>query len=75
MNTTHNRINQAIAEMERITAKGQPFAKINKDREIRSVLRDMRTEQRRSPTIKDVLFYFRLWLATKIEENMIKYYG
>ena len=45
MDITHNEINNAISDMEFIVRKGQPFAKANKDRRIRAVLRLMRKEQ------------------------------
>ena len=64
MEATHNNLNDAIAEMERITDKGQPFAKRNKVRQIRAVLRDMRMEQRRPPVLKDAWAYFVLWMFT-----------
>ena len=75
MNVTHSHINKEIAVMEAIVSKGQPYAKRNKDRQIRSVLRNMRIEQRKAITLKNVWFYFKLWLAIKMEENMIEYYG
>ena len=75
MNVTHNNINEAIAEMEAITEKGQRFVKSNRDRKIRSVLRDMRIEQRKAITLKDIWFYFKLWLSIKVEKNMIEYCG
>jgi len=75
MNVTHNKINEAIAEMEAITEKGQCFVKSSRDRKIRSVLRDMRIEQRRAPALKDVWSYFKIWLSIKVDENMIEYYG
>ena len=62
MNTTHNNINTAIAEMERVVGKGQPCAKSNRERQIRSVLRSMRIEQRKPPTFGDIWCYFKLWL-------------
>ena len=61
--------------MEAITEKGQNFVKSNRDRKIRSVLRDMRIEQRTPPTLKDIWSYFKLWLSIKIEKNMIEYCG
>jgi len=61
MKLTHNKINNAIFEMETVVSKGQPFASRNKDRRIRSVLRGMRAEQCKPPTFKDIWFYFKLW--------------
>ena len=64
MEATHNNLNDAITEMERLVDKGQPLSKRNKVREIRATLRDMRMEQRRPPVLKDVWVYFILWLFT-----------
>lgn len=62
MQITHNKINNAISTMESIVAKGQPFAKANKDKRIRAVLRDMQADQAIRPKLKEVWFYFRMWL-------------
>ena len=61
MDITHNKINSAISEMENVVSKGQPFAKANKERHIRAVLRTMLSEQLKPPTIKEIWFYFRMW--------------
>ena len=62
MEITHNKINGSIRGMESIVSKGQPFAKRNKDKRIRAVLREMRVDQTTIPTLKEVWFYFRMWL-------------
>lgn len=62
MFTTHNKIDKAIEAMEEVVAKGQPFAKANKDRRIREILRWMRIEQERPVLLKEVWFYFKRWL-------------
>ena len=68
MNITHNQINNAILTMEAIVSKGQPFAKHNKDRRIRAVLRDMRKSQGTPPMLRDVWFYVKMWVVSKIKE-------
>ena len=65
MEITHNNLNGAIDSMNLIVAKGQPFAKRNKDRRIRSTLRQMGAEQAKPITFKEVWFYFRLWIKGK----------
>jgi hypothetical protein len=62
MDITHNQINASIAEMERISAKGQPYAKANKERQVRAVLRTMRAEQAKQPLLKDIWCYFKMWI-------------
>ena len=62
MDITHNQINASIAEMERISAKGQPYAKRNKERRVRAVLRDMRSKQLMAPRLLDILVYIKIWL-------------
>jgi len=62
MLTTHNKIDRAIEAMEEIVAKGQPFAKANKDRRIREILWWLRVEQKRPIIFKEVWFYFKQWL-------------
>ena len=66
MDITHNQINASIAEMEHISAKGQPYAKRNKERRVRAVLRQMREDQRQVPFLKEVWFYFWLWLRRQM---------
>jgi len=61
MRIIHNKINLAISEMEEITSKGQPFAKRNKERRIREVLRRMRGEQEVPPGFREVFFYLRMY--------------
>ena len=65
MEIIHNDLNQAILSMVTIVAKGQPFAKRNKERRIRATLKDMRERQTLAPQLKDVWFYFKLWLKAK----------
>lgn len=65
MDITHNAINNAILDMEVIVAKGQPFAKANKDRRIRAVLREMRKQQHIPPALKDLWIYLKMWLVAK----------
>jgi len=67
MYITHNDFNAAIADMEDIVRKGQPFAKRNKDRRIRTILRDMRMKQLKPIIFKEVWFYFKFWLIGKIK--------
>jgi len=62
MDITHNKINDAILDMQFIVAKGQQGAKYNKNRRIRAVLRNMRDNQAVPPTLKDVWFYFKMWI-------------
>jgi len=66
MLTTHNKIDRAIEAMEEIVAKGQPFAKANKDRRIREVLWWLRVEQKRPIIFKEVWFYFWMWIKLKL---------
>lgn len=61
----HNQISDNIFELENIVAKGQPFAKRNKERHIRAVLRDMRKNQEIPPTVRDLFFYVKMWLKSK----------
>lgn len=68
MDITHNEINNAILTMETLVAKGQPFAKHNKDRRIRAILRDMRKKQAIPATLKDIYFYIKFWLITKVKK-------
>ena len=68
MDITHNEINNAISGMEFIVRKGQPFAKANKDRRIRAVLRLMRKEQGTAPTARDIGTYIKIWVINKIKE-------
>ena len=67
MEITHNEINGLISKMEHIVSKGQPFAKRNKNRAIRAVLKDMKSTQTSSPTIKEVWFYFFKWMRNIIK--------
>ncbi len=62
MEITHNELNSHIAEMDRIVGKGQPFAKLNKTREIRTVLSRMRESQTEVPSFREVWFYFGQWV-------------
>ena len=66
MDTTHNHFNYSIDAIEKIVSKGQPFAKANKDRKIRNILRDMRAKQKIPPSFKEVLFYFKEWLLQRV---------
>lgn len=63
MEITHNKLNNYILEMEQVVAKGQPFAKRNKERRVRQVLRQMRVEQDSQISFSDVIFYFFMWLS------------
>jgi len=69
MLTTHNKIDRAIEAMEEIVAKGQPFAKANKDRRIREILWWLRVEQKRPIILKEVWFYFWMWLKSKFKRS------
>lgn len=64
MDITHNQINASIAEMERIRAKGQPYAKANKERQVRAVLRKMRVDQAKTILFGEVWGYFKQWVKT-----------
>jgi hypothetical protein len=48
--------------MQFIVAKGQQGAKYNKNRRIRAVLRDMQENMAVPPALKDVWFYFKMWI-------------
>lgn len=61
MEITHNEINNAILKMEVIVAKA------NKDRRIRTVLREMRREQGISPSARDIWGYIKIWLIDTIK--------
>ena len=65
MEIIHNEINNLINAMQLIVAKGQPFAKRNKERRIRAVLRDMWKTQETPPTVHDILFYVKMWIKSK----------
>jgi len=67
MEITHNEINRAISEMDAIVSKGQPFAKRNKERQIRAVLREMRNTQTKPPVFKEVKFYTKMWLINQVK--------
>lgn len=67
MLTTHSNIDEAIEAMERVVSKGQIGSKNNRQRLIRSVLRQMRREQAKDITLKEVLFYFWVWLKSKFK--------
>ena len=69
MDVTHNEINSSIAEMERISAKGQPYAKANKEREVRAVCRTMRAEQNKPILLKEVWYYFKVWIGQKLKRR------
>ena len=69
MLTTHNKIDRAREAMEEIVAKGQPFAKANKDRRIREILWWLRVEQKRPIILKEVWFYFWMWLKSKFKSS------
>lgn len=66
MELTHNKINNAISFIEGVVAKGQPFAKRNKERRIRAALGWMRKEQEDPITLAEVWFYFVRWLKYRI---------
>ncbi len=68
MDITHNKINNAIAEMERLVSKGQTYSKWNKERQLRAVLRDMRVQQKIPLVFREVCFYFWLWVKAKIKK-------
>ena len=65
MEITHNKINDQIAQMETITAKGQRGAKANKTRKLRAVLRQMRVCQGRQITFREVANYLFAWLTPR----------
>ena len=67
MEITHNNLNGAIQDMEVVVNKGQPFAKRNKERRIRAILREMKAEQTKPITLRDVWFYVKFWGAKKIK--------
>jgi hypothetical protein len=62
MDITHNQINGSIDAIEVLVAKGQPYAKANKERQGRAVLRDMREKQSQPPLFKDIWLYFKMWV-------------
>lgn len=66
----HNQLNQNIAELGRVVAKGQPLAKHNKDRRIRKVLWDMRASQETPPTMRDLWFYWKMWVRSKFARKV-----
>lgn len=63
MEPIHNKLNNSVQTMGAIVQKGVPFAKRNKDRRIRAVLREMKLKQLEPPKFEDVWFYFKVWLA------------
>ena len=69
MDITHNNINEMISSVTEIVSKGQPFAKRNKDRLIRKELRDMEYNQSIPPTLKEVWFYFCMWMKGKLRKE------
>lgn len=70
MEITHNNLNSSIAEMGIVVSKGQPFAKRNKERRIRAILRTMWEKQDKPPTtFKNVWFYFKLWIKEKFKRK------
>ena len=62
MDITHNNINELISTITRVVSKGQPFASRNKDRRIRGLLRDVEYNQSMPPSLKEVWFYFKMWI-------------
>ena len=70
MDLIHNSLNDSIWNMEQVVNKGQPFAKRNKDRRIREILRTMRAEQDKPPLFNNVWFYFKLW--ARAEQGKLK---
>ena len=66
MEITHNKLNNANSLMEGIVAKGQPFAKRNKDRRLRATLGWMKKTQEDPITFSEVWFYFRLWITSTL---------
>ncbi len=69
MEIIHNNLNGSIGEMEQVVSKGQPFAKRNKERRIRAILRTMWEEQHKPPTFDNVWFYFKLWAKEKLKKK------
>ena len=66
MDLIHKRLNNLVGDMEQVVRKGVPFAKRNKDRRVRAILRSMRAKQAEPPKFADVWFYFRSWLTAKV---------
>ena len=64
---THNKLNATIEKLTGVTKKGQPWAKKNKERIIRGFIREMERDQKKPPTLKEVLFYFWMWLTSKFK--------
>ena len=62
MKVTHNKLNEVIGKLTRLTKKGQPWAKKHKERMIRSYIREMERNQAKTIKLKEVLFYFWVWL-------------
>ena len=73
MKITHNEINRAIEAMKAIVAKGQPFAKRNKDRRIRGVLRDMEIAQLQVITLQEIWIYVKMWLKGRFISGLINH--
>ena len=69
MMITHNKLNATIEKLTGVTKKGQPWAKKHKERIIRSLIREMKRDQAKPPTLKEVLFYFWLWIKSKLTLN------
>jgi len=67
MIVTHNKLNETIEKLTGVTKKGQPWAKKNKERIIRGFIREMRRDQKKPPTLKEVLFYFWMWIKSKFK--------
>ncbi len=65
MELIHDKLNHSVETLKSIVRKGVPFAKRDKDRRIRAVLRDMELKQVEPPKFKDVWFYFKSWLWRK----------
>ena len=65
MRITHNKLNEVIEKLRGVTKKGQPWAKLNKERLIRGFIREMEREQAKGITLKELLFYLQMWLKQK----------
>lgn len=64
---THNKLNETIEKLTGVTKKGQPWAKKNKERIIRGFIREMRRDQAKDIVLKEVFFYFWMWLKSKFK--------
>jgi len=65
MEITHNAVNKSIDEIKTLFAKRQRGAKYNKTRQIRAVISTIKTRQNDDITLKEVWFYFVVWMKSR----------